>query len=142
MQRLVQEYRGHCNQNTLGLPFFVDSTDSLLFAGKNNFILRLIYDLCQSTGVLANHMRMRVSCSLRLLFKCEHCLLLRFLCQKMTRINSKNYGEYCSFELFLFSGRRLTHSGMEHTEWRNNSHHSVPRTRGLTDQFDSSHLLW
>lgn len=30
----VQDYRGHTNEITHGLPFYVDPTDSLVFAGK------------------------------------------------------------------------------------------------------------
>ncbi|XP_031564847.1 DDB1- and CUL4-associated factor 4-like [Actinia tenebrosa] len=41
MQRIVREYHGHVNQNTLRLPIFVDSTDSLLFAAGEDSLTRV-----------------------------------------------------------------------------------------------------
>ena len=39
----VQDYRGHVNEITHGLRFYVDPTDSLIFAGKlDHFLIALI----------------------------------------------------------------------------------------------------
>ena len=39
----MQDYRGHVNEITHGLRFYVDPTDSLIFAGKlDHFLIALI----------------------------------------------------------------------------------------------------
>ena len=39
----MQDYRGHINEITHGLRFYVDPTDSLIFAGKlDHFLIALI----------------------------------------------------------------------------------------------------
>lgn len=39
----VQDYRGHVNEITHGLRFYVDPTDSLIFAGKASLLFALIF---------------------------------------------------------------------------------------------------
>ena len=42
----MQDYRGHINEITHGLRFYVDPTDSLIFAGKlDHFLIGLISEL-------------------------------------------------------------------------------------------------
>ena len=39
----MQDYRGHVNEITHGLRFYVDPTDSLIFSGKlDHFLIALI----------------------------------------------------------------------------------------------------
>ena len=53
MLKVVQEYHGHCNTLTLGLPIFLDPTETLLFAGIDAFLLSS-YKFVMAKNVIKN----------------------------------------------------------------------------------------